>query len=81
VGRLYRQYLALLAGLTASIVATLQETEAKYGGLIWALDGLQPDQDGTQLYVLYEILSHTPVAAAWISRCHCPTTCHRCERC
>jgi hypothetical protein len=68
VGRLYRQYLALLAGLTASIVATLQETEMKYGGLIWALDGLQPDQDGTQLYVLYEVLSHTPVAAAWLDK-------------
>jgi RNA polymerase sigma factor (sigma-70 family) len=44
VGRLYRQYLALLAGLTDSIAATLKETEAKYSGVIWALDGLQPDQ-------------------------------------
>jgi hypothetical protein len=68
VGRLYRQYLALLAGLTDSIAATLKETEAKYGGVIWALDGLQPDQDGTQLYVLYEILSHTAVAAAWLDK-------------
>lgn len=68
VGRLYRQYLALLAGLTDSIAVTLQETEAKYGGVIWALDGLQPDQDGTQLYVLHEVLSHTPVAAAWLDK-------------
>jgi len=68
VGRLYRQYLALLAGLTEQITATLKETEEEYGGVIWALDGLQPDQDGTQLYVLYEVLSQTPGGAAWFDK-------------
>ena len=68
VGRLYRQYLALLAGLTEELAAQLKATEQKYGGVIWGLDGLQPDQDGTQLYVLYEVLSGTPVAAAWLDK-------------
>jgi hypothetical protein len=31
--------------------------------VIWALDALQPEGHGTQLYVLYEVLSSTPVAA------------------
>lgn len=33
------------------------------GGLIWAIDALQPEGDGTLLYVLYEVLSGKPVAA------------------
>lgn len=68
VGRLYRQYLALLAGMNEELAAQLKETEQSYGGVIWGLDGLQPDQDGTQLYVLYEVLSGTPVGAAWLDK-------------
>jgi hypothetical protein len=40
----------------------LQETIAAHGGLIFGLDGLQPEGHGTLLYVLYEVLSSTPVA-------------------
>jgi hypothetical protein len=68
VGRLYRQYLALLGGLSDQRQAKLKETAQKQGGVIWGLDGLQPDQDGTQLYVLYEIVSETAIAAAWLDK-------------
>jgi len=41
----------------------LAETAQEHGGLIWAIDALQPEGHGTLLYVLYEVLSGTPVAA------------------
>jgi len=70
VGRLYRQFLALLGGADARVRRTLQETATEHGGLIWALDALQPEGHGTLLYVLYEVLSGTPVAAM---QTHYPT--------
>jgi len=63
VGKLYRQFLALLGGLNERIILRLRETAAAHGGLIWGLDALKPEGDGTLLYVLYEVLSGTPVAA------------------
>jgi hypothetical protein len=63
VGKLYRQFLALLAGMGAEREARLAETAAEHGGLIWAIDALQPEGHGTLMYVLYEVLGHTPVAA------------------
>lgn len=63
VGKLYRQFLALLGGMTKQIEKRLQETAEEDGGLIWGLDALQPEGHGTLLYVLYEVLSGTPVAA------------------
>jgi hypothetical protein len=63
VGKLYRQFLALLAGSRTDIEENLVETAASYGGVIWAIDALQPEGDGTLLYVLYEVLSGKPVAA------------------
>jgi len=63
VGKLYRQFLALLAGMSAEREARLAETAAEHGGLIWAIDALQPEGHGTLMYVLYEVLGHTPVAA------------------
>ena len=63
VGKLYRQFLALLAGMDAQREARLVRTAEEHGGLIWALDGLQPEGHGTLLYVLYEVLGQTPVAA------------------
>jgi hypothetical protein len=41
----------------------LEVTVAEHGGLIWAMDALQPEGCGRLLYVLYEVLSGTPVAA------------------
>jgi hypothetical protein len=62
-GKLYRQFLALLGGLNERLEKRLKETAEEHGGLIWALDALQPEGHGTLLYVLYEVLSSTPVAA------------------
>jgi len=62
VGRLYRQFLALLGGMNERIGRRLGETAAEHGGLIWGIDALQPEGHGTLLYVLYEVLSGTPVA-------------------
>jgi hypothetical protein len=63
VGKLYRQFLALLGGASAQTLRVLEATAHEHGGLIWAIDALQPEGHGTLLYVLYEVLSGTPVAA------------------
>lgn len=63
VGKLYRQFLALLGGMDAQKQAKLAETAAHHGGLIWAIDGLKPEGHSTLLFVLHEVLSGTPVAA------------------
>jgi hypothetical protein len=62
VGRLYRQFLALLGGMNKKVKQRLGETVEKHGGVIWGIDALQPEGHGTLLYVLYEVLSGTPVA-------------------
>ena len=41
----------------------LLETVEKHGGVIYGLDGLEPEGSGSLLYVLYEVLSGTPVGA------------------
>jgi len=64
VGRLYRQFLALLGGMNERVERRLREAEEEHGGLVWGVDALKPEGDGTLLYVLYEVLSGTPVAAA-----------------
>lgn len=63
VGRLYRQFLALLGGTSERVKKQLKETAEEHGGLVWAIDALQPEGHGTLLYVLYEVLSGTPVDA------------------
>jgi len=63
VGKLYRQFLALLSASSQEAQENLAATAAQYGGLIWALDALQPEDHGTLLYVLYEVLSGRPIAA------------------
>lgn len=67
VGRLYRQFLALLGGASERVKEQLKETAEEHGGLIWAIDALQPEGHGTLLYVLYEVLSGTPVDAIQVS--------------
>lgn len=42
VGKLYRQFLALLGGTLAHTAEKLAATAIEHGGLIWAIDGLQP---------------------------------------
>lgn len=62
VGRLYRQFLALLGGMKEGVRRRLDQAEEEQGGVIWGIDALQPEGQGTLLYVLYEVLSGTPVA-------------------
>lgn len=71
VGKLYRQFLALLGGMNERIEKRLKKVAEEHGGLIWGLDALQPEGHGTLLYVLYEVLSGTPVAAIQLDH---PTT-------
>jgi hypothetical protein len=63
VGKLYRQFLALMGAMKEPTRRLLEATVARHGGLIWAIDALQPEGHGTLLYVLYEVLSGTPVRA------------------
>jgi hypothetical protein len=67
-GKLYRQFLAFLGIMSEATRQKLVESSAKHGGLIWAIDALQPEGDGILLYVLYEVLSSTPVGAIQLSQ-------------
>jgi hypothetical protein len=67
-GKLYRQFVAFLGIMSAGTRQKLAETSAKHGGLIWAMDALQPEGDGGLLYVLYEVISSTPVGAIQLSQ-------------
>jgi len=62
-GKLYRQFLAFLGVTSKRTEQRLEQAVEEHGGVIWALDALQPEGHGTLLYVLYEVLSNTPVAA------------------
>jgi len=63
VGKLYRQYLALLGANSAAIGERLDVIVEKHGGLVLGVDALQPEGHGSLLYVLYEILSRTVISA------------------
>ena len=63
VGKLYRQFLALLSASGENFKEGLSATAKEYGGVIWAVDGLQPEGTGGMLYVLYEVLSGKPMGA------------------
>jgi hypothetical protein len=63
VGKLYRQYLALLGATSEVIQRKLDAIVEKHGGLIFGVDALQPEGHGSLLYVLYEILSGSVVSA------------------
>lgn len=63
VGRLYRNFLALLGASSQATEKQLAATAKEYGGVIWAMDALQPEGSNGLLYVLYEVLSGKPVAA------------------
>lgn len=63
VGKLYRQFLALLGGLSEKSRQRLAQVTAQKGGLILAIDALQPEGHGPLLYLLYEVTSDTPISA------------------
>jgi hypothetical protein len=62
-GKLYRQFLGLLSASSQKAQAELAVTANEYGGVIWAVDALQPEGHIRLLYVLYEVLSGQPIAA------------------
>jgi hypothetical protein len=64
VGKLYRQFLALLSATSENAQESLAQSAQEYGGVIWAVDALQPEAPVSGLlYVLYEVMSGKPVAA------------------
>lgn len=72
VGRLYRLFLALVNGTWPQRQARLEKAVREYGGLILMADGLQADSEGPTLYVLYEVLSSTPLSAVLIDKADTP---------
>jgi hypothetical protein len=68
VGRLYRDYLALVGGLRVEIEQRIAAVVQAHGSLIWAVDALQPEAGAPLFYVLYEIRSQTPVAGIWLEQ-------------
>jgi hypothetical protein len=63
VGKLYRQFLAVLGGMATHHQQRLQTAVHQHGGLIWAIDALQGEGSDPPLSVLYEVLSNTPISA------------------
>jgi len=72
VGRLYRQFLALVTGAWPQREARLQAAAKQYGGLVLLADALAPDGEGPQLYVLWEALSGTPVSGLLLDKTDTP---------
>ena len=68
VGRLYRLFLALVEGTWPQRRERMAAAVAKHGGLILMADGLAPDGEGPQLYVLWEVLSGTPISGMLIDQ-------------
>lgn len=63
VQNLLEVYLALLRASHQDLGARLAPVVAAHGGLILALDGLQPEQGNEQLWVVREVLSGAVLAA------------------
>jgi hypothetical protein len=72
VGRLYRLFLALVEGAWPRRRERLAAAAAQHGGLILMADGLAPDGAGPQLYVLWEVLSGTPISGMLIDQADTP---------
>ena len=72
VGRLYRLFLALVEGTWPQRRERMAAAAAKHGGLILMADGLAPDGAGPQLYVLWEVLSGTPISGMLIDQADTP---------
>jgi hypothetical protein len=64
VQNLLEVYLALLRASQRDVGAQVAATVAAHGGIILALDGLQPDQDEAPLWVVREVLSGAILGAA-----------------
>jgi hypothetical protein len=64
VQNLLEVYLALLRASQRDLGARVAATVAAHGGIIVALDGLQPEQGNEQLWVVREVLSGAILGAA-----------------
>lgn len=72
VGRLYRQFLALVSGAWPKRQACLRLAAEQFGGLVLLTDGLAPDGEGPQLYVMWEALSGTPISGMLLDKADTP---------
>jgi hypothetical protein len=72
VQNLLESYLALLRASEADPRERLAPTVAVHGGLILALDGLQPEQGNEQLWVVREVLSGAVLGAANLQQASAP---------
>jgi hypothetical protein len=73
VERLWDYYRLLLRGLSQADLVKLRDAEKIHGGLVWSVDGLQPESGQPQLWVVREILTRTVVRAEWLSQVDEPT--------
>jgi hypothetical protein len=64
VQNLLEVYLALLRASQQDVGAQVAATVAAHGGIVLALDGLQPEQGNEQLWVVREVLSGAILGAA-----------------
>jgi len=72
VQNLLEVYLALLRASQQALYPRLAATVEAHGGLILALDGLQPEQGNEQLWVVREVLSGVVVSAANLQQATAP---------
>jgi hypothetical protein len=72
VQHLLEVYLALLRASGEDLPALLAPVAQAHGGLILALDGLQPEQGNEQLWVVREVHSGAIVAAANLQQASAP---------
>jgi hypothetical protein len=68
LANLYQDYRVLLACAERLDVDTLRAAVRQYGGLIFSIDGLEPEGGQPQLWVVREVLTGTLMAAGWIPR-------------
>ena len=72
VQNLLEVYLALLRASQRDPRPQLAATLASHGGIVLALDGLQPEQGNEQLWVVREVLSGTVLGAANLQQATAP---------
>lgn len=72
VQNLLEIYLALLRASQGDLAARLAATVEEHGGLILALDGLQPEQGNEQLWVVREVQSGAVLGASNLQQASAP---------
>jgi hypothetical protein len=72
VQNLLEVYLALVRASHQDLCQQLSATVAEHGGIVVALDGLQPEQGNEQLWVVREVLSGTVLGAANLQQATAP---------